>query len=124
MKFFAANRSNLPALPAGSLFVDLRFGGLTNQALTVNVASGVVRANSIASVAGAVVPCWLIVDDVELVVVLDDAFAPGLEVLMRNSSGDTRLLPLADTVWSIDNSVVVTELAQCVSALKEIAGGT
>lgn len=122
MKILAAKRSNLQTFPAGTLYIDARYSGITVQVLSVNIAAGIVRSNAVPTISSLAVPLWLVVDTDEVVVVADVSALPGVEIIVRASDGSSRILPEATNVWSVGTDALTADIARCVTSLTKIGG--
>lgn len=121
MQFYAAKRASLQPFPSGLVYVDVRFSSVTVQALAVNMADGIVRSHTVATIAALALPLWLVIDEEEVVIVSDNSSLPGVEILVRASDGATRILPPAEAVWSVGTDELSSDLAHAVASLKRIA---
>lgn len=120
MKFFASKRSNLQVFAGGTMYVDIRYSNITVQALSVNIAAGIVRANAIPTISSLAVPLWLVIDEDEVVIIADVSALPGVEIIVRSADGSSRLLPEATNVWSVGIDTLTADIARCVSSLTKI----
>lgn len=121
MQFFAAKRANLQTFPSGQVYIDVRFSSITVQAMSLNMANGIVRHHAVPVISSLAVPLWIVIDGEEIVVVADSVSLPGVEIIVRASDGSSRILPPAETVWSVGVDTLSSDLAHAVASLTRIA---